>query len=403
MGSMVARIGSIAVAGMLINPAYAENKTVDVLHFYTSGSEASAVSTIKSAVDKQGFAWEDVPVAGGGGDAAWTALRARASAGNPPTAAVFLGYVIRDYADAGMLSDLNSVAQSENWDAVVPDAIKKFAKYNGKWIGAPINVHSVNWVWINRAVLEKIGGKEPHTFDELIALLEMAKAHGVTPLALGGQDWQEAILFDAVIAATAGPDFYRRAMNDLDDKALRSADMKRSFDNLRTLLKYTDANFAGRDWGIATAMVINGEALMQTMGEWAKGEFKVAGKISGKDYLCERFPGTEGTVMYHSDMFGMFKVASDRRAGQEALAKAVMSKDVQLAFNSIKGSAPARIDVNVDSFDDCGKKAMSDFKKASETNTLVGAMSENYGGPPAVTGIYKEVVTQFVHGQISTS
>jgi len=75
MRSMIAPIGSIAVAGMLINPAYAENKTVDVLHFYTSGSEASAVSTIKSAVDKQGFAWEDVPVAGGGGDAAWTALR----------------------------------------------------------------------------------------------------------------------------------------------------------------------------------------------------------------------------------------------------------------------------------------------------------------------------------------
>lgn len=279
-----------------------------------------------------------------------------------------------------MLGDLNSVATAENWDAVVPEPIKKFAKYDGRWVAAPINVHSVNWVWINRAVLDKIGGKEPQTFDDLLALLEKAKAHGVTPLALGGQDWQEAILFDAVVASTAGPDFYRRALNDLDDKALRSDEMKRSFDNLRKLLKYTDGNFTGRDWGVATAMVMNGEALMQTMGEWAKGEFKAAGKVPGKDYLCERFPGTDGTVMYHSDMFGMFKVSADRQDGQDALAKAVMSKDVQLAFNSIKGSVPARIDVNVDSFDACGQKAMSDFKKASEANTLVGAMSENYGG-----------------------
>ena len=47
--------------------------------------------------------------------------------------------------------------------------------------------------------MDKIGGTEPKTFDDLIALLDKAKAAGVIPLALGGQNWQEATMFDSVV------------------------------------------------------------------------------------------------------------------------------------------------------------------------------------------------------------
>ena len=79
-------------------------------------------------------------------------------------------------------------------------------------------------------------------------------------------------------------------------------------------------NFSGRDWNLATAMVIKGDALMQVMGDWAKGEFKAANKTAGTDFLCPRFPGTDGSVVYNSDMFGMFDVPADRKAAQAALA-----------------------------------------------------------------------------------
>ena len=39
-------------------------------------------------------------------------------------------------------------------------------------------------------------------------------------------------------------------------------------------------------------MVIKGEAGMQLMGDWAKGEFIAAGKVPGKDFLCVAAPGT---------------------------------------------------------------------------------------------------------------
>jgi glucose/mannose transport system substrate-binding protein len=41
-------------------------------------------------------------------------------------------------------------------------------------------------------------------------------------------------------------------------------------------------------------MVIEGKGGMQMMGDWAKGEFLKAGKKPGTDFVCVRFPGTQG-------------------------------------------------------------------------------------------------------------
>ncbi|UIK17053.1 ABC transporter substrate-binding protein [Rhizobium leguminosarum] len=373
------------------------------LSAWTSGGEAAALNVLKQDLSKEGFAWKDVPVAGGGGDAAMTALKAMVAAGTYPTASQMLGYTVLDYAQAGVMGDLTETAKKEGWDKSVPAALQKFSVYDGKWVAAPVNVHSVNWLWINKAVMDKIGGTQPKTFDELIALLDKAKAAGVIPLALGGQNWQEATMFDSIVLSTGGPEFYKKAFNDLDEESLKSDTMKKSFDNLATIIKYVDPNFSGRDWNLATAMVIKGDALVQVMGDWAKGEFVAAKKTPDTDFLCYRFPGTDGSVVYNSDMFGMFNVPDDRKAAQVALATATLSKSFQSAFNVVKGSVPARTDVPDTDFDACGKKGIADLKAANEGGTLFGSLAQGYGAPPAIANAYKDVVSKFVHGQIKTS
>ncbi|MBX4874308.1 carbohydrate ABC transporter substrate-binding protein, partial [Rhizobium bangladeshense] len=317
---------ALALAGAGVSARAADVKEVQMLHWWTSGGEAAALNVLKEDLSKEGFAWKDVPVAGGGGDAAMTALKAMVAAGTYPTASQMLGYTVLDYAEAGVMGDLTATAKKEGWDKSVPAALQKFSVYDGKWVAAPVNVHSVNWLWINKAVMDKIGGSEPKTFDDLIALLDKAKVAGVIPLALGGQNWQEATMFDSIVLSTGGPEFYKKAFNDLDDEALKSDTMKKSFDNLAKIVQYVDPNFSGRDWNLATAMVIKGDALVQVMGDWAKGEFVAAKKTPDTDFLCYRFPGTEGSVVYNSDMFGMFNVPDDRKAAQVALATATLSK-----------------------------------------------------------------------------
>jgi glucose/mannose transport system substrate-binding protein len=400
---LMAGVITAGALGLSSVASAADNKEVQMLHWWTSGGEAAALNVIKQHVAKEGYTWKDVPVAGGGGGAAMTTLKAMVAAGNPPTASQILGYYAMDYAEDGKLADITPLAQKGDWAKVVPTALQKFTTSDGKWGAVPVNIHSVNWIWVNKAVMEKIGGTEPKNFDELIALLDKAKAAGVIPLALGGQPWQEATMFDSVVASTGGTDFYKKAFVDLDESALKSDTMKKSFDNLAKLRDYIDPNYAGRDWNLATAMVIKGDALLQVMGDWAKGEFKAAGKEAGKDYLCYRFPGTDGSVFYNTDMFAFFQVSADRKAAQLALAEATMNPEVQVEFNVLKGSVPARMDVPDTAFDICGKKGIADVKAANAKGTFLGSMAQNYAQPPAIATAYYDVVTKFLHGEIKTS
>jgi glucose/mannose transport system substrate-binding protein len=382
--------------------AQAQAKEVEMVHWWTSGGEAAALNVLKENLQKQGYTWKDNPIAGGGGTQAMTVLRARVTSGNIPTAVQMLGFDIVDWAEQGILADLTPLATKEGWDKVVPQALQKFSKHEGKWIAAPVNVHSTNWIWANKAVMDKIGAKPPTSWEELIALLDKAKAAGVTALAHGGQPWQDATIFDSVVLTTGGPDFYKKTMIDLDQQALTSDTMKTVFERMAKLRSYVDANFSGRDWNLASSMVIKGDAALQIMGDWAKGEFVNAGKKPDQDFLCFRFPGTQGNVTFNSDQFVMFKVGTDRQQAQNALASATMDPAFQSAFNVVKGSAPARTDVPDTAFDACGKKAIADLKAANEKGTLMGSMAHGHANRAAVKNAMYDVISRHFNGQLQT-
>jgi glucose/mannose transport system substrate-binding protein len=387
------------VAALLTTTSMAQAEDVEVLHWWTSGGEAAALNVLKEDLATKSIGWVDMPVAGGGGEAAMTAVRARVTAGDPPTAVQMLGFDILDWAGEGALGDLTAVATAEGWDAVVPTALQAFSKADGKWIAAPVNVHSTNWVWINKAALDAAGGKAPETWEELVAVLDAMKANGITPLGHGGQAWQDATVFDGIVLGM-GTDFYKSAFIDLDPAALGGEQMAEAFNRLIKLSTYVDANFSGRDWNLASAMVINGEAGMQMMGDWAKGEFLKAGKVPGTDFVCIRFPGTQGAVTFNSDQFAMFAVESEGAvAAQGAMASAIMNPAFQSAFNVVKGSVPARTDVPNDAFDDCGKKGMADLAEANGSGKLFGSMAHGHAAPAAVKNATYDVITAAFNGE----
>ena len=388
-----------ALAIVALPSSFACAGEVEVLHWWTSGGEAAALNVLKQDLEGKGVGWADMPVSGGGGGSAMTVLRARVTAGNPPTAVQMLGFDILDWAEKGELADLNSVAREENWDAVVPKALQFFAKHDGKWISAPVNVHSTNWVWSNKKVLDSLGIAQPKSWDEFVAAMKKVKSSGKIALAHGGQAWQDATLFDGVVMSTGGPDFYKRAFIDLDEEALASDTMLEAFLRMDVLRSFVDDNFSGRDWNLASAMVINGDAAFQIMGDWAKGEFLNAGKVPGRDFLCFRVPGSEGTVTFNSDQFAMFGVEGSAAEDQAELAKSIMSPSFQSAFNVVKGSVPARTDVSDAAFDDCGKKGMAQLAAANRSGKLFGSMAQGHANRAAVKNAMYDVITAHFNGE----
>ena len=394
-------LGVLAATSVAAGAANAGD--VEVLHWWTSGGEAAALNVLKQDLESQGIGWQDMPVAGGGGEQAMTVLRARVTAGNAPTAVQMLGFDILDWAKEGALADLNEIAAQEGWDAVVPEALQAFARHDGKWISAPVNVHSTNWVWANKAVLDANGISVPQTWDEFVAAVEKLAAAGVTPIAQGGQAWQEATVFDAVAMSTGGPEFYKSAFIDLDEGALGSDTMKEAFDRMAFIRANVDENFSGRDWNLATAMVINGEAGFQMMGDWAKGEFLNAGKVPGTDFLCFRFPGTQDQVTFNADQFAMFDQGGSVSKEQAALASAILSPSFQSAFNVVKGSVPARTDVSDEAFDACGKQGMKDLAAAASSGNLFGSMAHGHAAPASIKNAVYDVVTAHFNGEYDSA
>ena len=166
-------LGLAATAALVTGVARAGE--VEVLHWWTSGGEAKAAQALAATMKAKGHTWKDFAVAGGGGDSAMTVLKSRVVSGNPPAAAQIKGPSIQEWAREGVLTNLDDVAGPEKWDQLLPPQIAAGLKYKGHYVAAPVNVHRVNWLWVNTAVFQKAGLKQPTTWAEFFTAAEALK------------------------------------------------------------------------------------------------------------------------------------------------------------------------------------------------------------------------------------
>jgi len=184
---------TLLASALLAGAAHAGE--VEVLHWWTSGGEAKAATALKATMQAKGHTWKDFAVAGGGGDSAMTVLKSRVVSGNAPAAAQIKGPSIQEWAREGVLANMDATAKAEKCDELLPKAIADGLKYKGNYVAAPVNVHRVNWLWANPDALKKAGAKLPTTWDEFFVTAEALKKAGITPVAHGGQNWQDFTTF----------------------------------------------------------------------------------------------------------------------------------------------------------------------------------------------------------------
>jgi glucose/mannose transport system substrate-binding protein len=381
------RLLAALLAGLgLAGAAHAQK--AEVIHWWTSGGEAAAIKEFANAYTKGGGTWVDTPIAGGGGAQARTVMANRTMGGDPPTAAQYnYGKQYEEIIKEGLLNNLDDVAAKGNWDKLLPEKIRNAVKVDGHYYAVPVNLHNENWVWYNKAVLAKVGAKEPTNLDEMIVAMDKLKAAGVTPLALGGQGWQEGITFRGVLLAVGGQDLYLKTFKDKDAS---TPGLRKAVETFKKLKAYVDPGSPGRDWNLATGMVIEGKAGFQMMGDWAKGEFVNANKVAGKDYGCFMAGGPKMAYAIGGDVFVFPKTKSkDSEAAQKKMAELMISPALQVSFNNKKGSIPIRTDVDTSKMDICaqaGVQAVKEGRLLQSDNELLS---------PDAKGAYEDVISKF--------
>ncbi len=353
-------VAGVAAALMLGTSAYAAD--VEVVHWWTSGGEQAAVSVFANEFDKTGDHWVDGAVALG--ETARATVMQRALGGDPPDASQFNpGRQYEELIAAGLLLDLTPLAEEENWDEIIrPEATKATCKIDGKWWCVPTNIHSEQWAWISNAAFAKAGITDiPQDIDGLVGALPKLKDAGVIPIAVGGDGggWQINLLANSLFLNILGAEKREEVLKDLNTEVAAGPEVRKVFETIRTLSEYSDDGAANRNWNDTTALVLADKAGFQIMGDWAHGEFALAGKVAGTDYSCVLGPSTDPYITLGGDIFVFFKQNDpDVERAQLSLASMMISPEVQVKFNLAKGSLPIRSDVDMSSADDCMQKGI---------------------------------------------
>ena len=348
-----------ALAAGVAMPLSASATDLEVTHWWTSGGEAAAVKVLADNFNETGNTWVDSAIAGSG-TTANPIIVSRILGGNPMGATQMnTGRDAEELIKAGLMLDLTELAEKEDWASKIrPAKLLEACEYDGRIYCVPINIHSWQWMWLNRHVFEDNGIPVPTNWAELVEAAPKLREAGVIPLATG-QPWQVDGIRNVMQVAIGGVDNYLAVNGDKDPEAVMSDENRAIWEAFAQARTMVDDAYSGRDWNVATNMVIQGDAAAQIMGDWAQGEFAQAGQEAGVDYDCLPGLGNNPVLDTGGDAFYFPKTDDpDITAAQLELASMLVSPETQVEFNLVKGSLPVRGDVDLEAANACMKKGI---------------------------------------------
>ncbi|MER7176446.1 extracellular solute-binding protein [Streptomyces mesophilus] len=239
-------------------------------------------------------------------DAYKSKLTAQTSSGKlPDIFHTWGGGVLQQQVDAGLVEDLTATYEPMA-DALVPAAVKPY-QLDGKTYGLPFDIGAVGF-WYNKALFKKAKIEAPPaTWAEYLDAVEKLKSAGITPIALAGKEKWPGMYYWAYLATRiAGVDGMQKAA---DAKDFTGDDFVKAGEHLKDLvaLEPFQKGFLGAAYSLPggeAAVMGNGKAAMELMGQWAPIVQADAGKGIGKDLGFFPFPSVAGGKGALTDVFG---------------------------------------------------------------------------------------------------
>lgn len=346
----------------------AQAESLHVLNWWSSASEHAAVDVIAARLLQEDIDWNEVLIPSGSGVAAMIVLKSRVIAGEAPEVAQLNGTIIGDWANLGLLQNLDTVADIGKWDKLLFPAIYSWTRPHGHAVVAPLGIHRVNTLLYNTKIFDRLKLAPPQNWDDLVRIATLLQNAGIPALAQSTEPWQISTLFESLVLAESGAPFYMDIFVNKDPKAYADVRFAQALQRLRTLKKWMQKPIKEQNWTQVTHQFANGEAAMMVMGDWAKGELNSWGLVTDTDFGCTAVPDTGNYHLFDIDTLAMFVSNSPNNRhilAQQKLASIVVSPGVQNDYNQIKGSISVLRNPDLSRMDSCARASWSIFSRGA--------------------------------------
>ncbi len=346
--------------------------SLEIFSWWTSAGEAEALSALLAVYSDAEPRVEVTNAANDDPTTARETLKKRLQSGEPPDSfQAISGVDIVNWVDAGKMEPITALAAENGWADVFPAAVTDILSKDGELYAVPVNIERDNNLYFNTQVLANHDLEPPQTLDELYAACTALQTANVTPIAVPAAGWVLALVaFETLMPAVSGGQYYLDFLGGKADP--HGPELKAFFAELARVLQCSNVAVAESSWGVGGDLTYSGDAAMFVMGDWAKGYFE-GGKDAtgasrrawkpGVDFGVVPGLGSAGYYVFNSAVFGLPKGAQHPKAAA-AFLTTVGSGAGQETFNPLKGSVPARTDVDLAQFDDMVRASAADFATA---------------------------------------
>ena len=229
--------------------------------------------------------------------------------GNPPD--IFRswgGGVMNSYAESGLLKDITKDYKN-NWDSKIGEGAVGVYSYKGKIYGLPYTMGGVG-IWYNKDLLEKVGyTTPPETWNDFLDCVKKLKAAGITPIALGeGDKWPGHFWWVYLAVRLGGKEAFDKATSGNgsfnDEPFVKAGELLKELIDLQP---FQEGYLAATYGGDQAALMGNGKAAMELMGQWAPAV--EIGSSADKKGIGDKlgfmsFPAVEGGKGKLTDLMG---------------------------------------------------------------------------------------------------
>ncbi|KPN30692.1 carbohydrate ABC transporter substrate-binding protein, family [Halolamina pelagica] len=343
----------------------APENPIELLHAWSDGDGNAAIGALIEGFEEEhpDVEFANEPVNGAARGNLDQVIGNRLQANDPPsTFQTWPGATLEKFGEA--YADIEGDVWNDDLKENYLPGPKEQAQLDGTFVTVPLNIHRINNLFYNTAVLEE-AGVDPESLsspaDVVDACAAVDENTDAVPFAQQTSgSWSTIQLWETVLLAQAGPDGYESFIEGEGDvDQVRSA-----LENVVALSEYYPSDASSIGFTEANTMVMEGDAAFIHQGDWAAGAYSGSDDFNyGEDWGQVTYPGSEGSYLLNMDSFPYF----DNNPSPEA-TKTFLSycgtTDAQVRFNREKGSIPPRKDADVSELNTFQQDQYDDFTSA---------------------------------------